>query len=406
MIAMATKQNGQNIQTRQQLYKSFQTQMEKAYWEVRERKRLKFESNLIKSYILEIDLPENLLDSSLNKIALKEFISECFQVSRRKASLTVLEKEEFGFYELVLAYGDNNGQQQSILYLDTITNARFWFGFSLSSSQRLDWWLKTIVKNRSRVDFVWFWPAFLEHIQSRGLPRGFGLDYDYRKFEDADDEATTYLKMQLWGGDDTQDIYNFLKSHPDFKQKTVLSKVRMKVFGDSEDRESFALQDVKYEGKFTTRGTDFSTHAATLSYVRGEYEKHIQSIEDTYALQWRETERGGIALEGFAIHFIPDSFELPVDLFCDHVFNGTEPFRLLGFVSQANDSLAIIDAVDLHTGGTLAFEIYPDLISIYLPENTCGNTLARFYTNLQHHFNALFVVEADNGDKLFLPSTP
>jgi len=394
---MKVNSKTRNIQTRRELFDFLQSQMQTAYRELREKQRLEFESSLVKSYIFEVDLPVDLSDSRKKQDRLKTFIEEVFGSGRNgNSQLTVEAKEEDGFYELNLS----SREQELILYLDTMTNPRFWQGFSISSSQPLDVWLATIAKTRSEFDFVWLWPSFLEAIQKRGLPRGFGLDYDYRKFEDGDSDTTTYLKMQLWGGSDTAELYNLLKENPQFYDKVVLSKVRLKEFGDS-NKEMFALQDLKYIGKFTTRGTDFSTHVATLSFVRSEYEKKIRSIENTYALRWKETEHGGTVLEGFAIHFIPNGFELPVQRLTERILDGTTPFRLLGFTSAQNDSSAVAEVVDLHTGGELSFEIYPDLVSVYLPENTCGNTIARIYTNLQHFFNGRFTVEADNGDQLF-----
>jgi hypothetical protein len=131
------------------------------------------------------------------------------------------------------------------------------------------------------------------------------------------------------------------------------------------------------------------------------YEKVIKDIENNYSLIWKESVYGGATLEGFAIHFIPSNFKLNVTQFCERVFDGTMPFRLLGFSSNVSELAAIVEAVDLHTGGELSFEIYPDIISVYLPEKTCGNTIARLYTNLQHFYNAMFTVEGDGGKLIF-----
>ena len=190
-----------------------------------------------------------------------------------------------------------------------------------------------------------------------------------------------------------------------FRQTVVVSPhglFYLTIIGLHEDnKDLFALQDVKYTGKFTARGTDFSTHLAALNHTRSEYQKKIRSIEDDYSLRWCETEQGNAVLEGYAIHFIPQGFELAVNQFCKHALNGTAPFRLLGFIREPRDSLVVAEVVDLHTGGGLSFEIYPDLISVYLPENTCGNSIARLYTNLQHFFSVQMTVEADNGDRIF-----
>ncbi len=74
--------------------------------------------------------------------------------------------------------------------------------------------------------------------------------------------------MQLWGGEGTKEVYNILESHPDFHNKVVLSKVRFKEMAEKNgDPEAFVIQDVKFNGKFTARGTDFDTHLLTLNEV-------------------------------------------------------------------------------------------------------------------------------------------
>lgn len=384
---MSSKQSTRrNIQSRKELFEFLQGQMQTSYRDLLDRQRLQNESTLIKSYIFEAnhrdDTPDNVVGS-------------LFSVQEKPP--TVLTKEEQGFFEVIL----HHQRRDITLYLDTETNERYWLGFSISRSQDLDWWFHTAARLHSDLDLVWLWPKFLEGVQGRGYPRGFGLDYDHRKFQDGDDEVTSYLKMQLWGGDDTKELYRLLRTHPHFRDMVVLSKVRLKELADESEPDAFAIQDIKYTGKFTTRGTDIATHLSTLNKVRDDYQQKIEAIEDKYALKWREVEHGRFALEGYAIHFIPERVNIPIESFYENVLDGTYPFRLLGIVRQVTKYQAIAEAVDLHTGGKLSFEIYPDMISVYLAENTCGNSIARLYTNLQHHFSVELRVEADNGDTIF-----
>ena len=166
---------------------------------------------------------------------------------------------------------------------------------------------------------------------------------------------------------------------------------------------NYAVQSLGYQGKFNVRGTDFSVHNSTLSYVRNQYEKVIRSIEDT-ALRWVEKDGGRLVLEGYAIHFIPIGFEIPIEQFFDHVFDGTRPFRLAGVTGNLSGPSITAEVVDLHTADRIRFELHPDIMTAYLREGTCGNTIARFYTNLQHYFGARFTVESDNGIKFFEPN--
>jgi hypothetical protein len=207
--------------------------------------------------------------------------------------------------------------------------------------------------------------------------------------------------MQIWGGTETDELYETLNRDERFANKIVLSKVRMKESANHPDDAEFAVQDVKFTGKFTTRGSSFETHRRTLNFVREEYAKKVSDIEERYRLRWKTGKGSEVSLDGSAIHFIPKEFEIPVGQFCESLFGGTMPFRLLGFVDFTSDKSAIVDAVDMHTGGRLSFEVYPDVLSLYLPEGTCGNTVVRLYTNIQHYFDKRLSVEADNGEKLF-----
>lgn len=389
---MAPKNIERNFQTRRQLFDFLQGQMQSTYSDIKKNERLSHESNLIKSYILEVnnsDIYERSNDWINNVFGLEEL------PSYRIRSIPTNEER---FYQLQINVYDHDLN----LYIDAATDPRFWLAYSISESQRLDRWLEGVVRKSINLDFVWLWPRFLERIQSYGHFRGFGLDYDYRKFEITDTDITTYLKMQLWGGENTQKIYKILQLDPDFQSKVVLSKVRFKqVNQGNHDPNVFAIQDVKYNGKFTARGTDLNTHLYTLNDVRKQYREEILSIESKCSIKWVNNSRGGTSLEGFAIHFLPEGFNLPVDLLVDKIFDGTDPYRLLGFPNIINKNYALIETVDLHTGGKLSIEIHPDVITIYLPENTCGNTVARMYTNLQHTFNVGFRVVTDDGIELF-----
>jgi hypothetical protein len=390
---MSPKKPERNIQTRRQLFDFLQSQMQTTYADLKENQRFSHESSLIKSYIFEVNTSEALSGNS------NEWLTRLFGLEENpRYRVNVIPTDEEAFHQLQIKV-DNHELR---LYLDTATDPRFWLAYSISESQPLDHWLETVVRKSIDFDFVWLWPHFLERVQQYGYFRGFGLDYDYRKFENEEAEITSYLKMQLWGGEKTQEIYNILKSHPEFRSKVVLSKVRFKQMGgEDHDPDIFAIQDVKYNGKFTARGTDLNTHLVTLNDVRNQYREQIVSIEEQCALKWVESSPGGATLEGYAIHFLPDQFELPVPLLVEKLFDGTEPFRLLGFPNLIDEFSAVMEVVDMHTGGKLSMEIHPDVITVYLPEHTCGNTIARLYTNIQHTFNVGFRVETDHGDQLF-----
>jgi hypothetical protein len=56
-----------------------------------------------------------------------------------------------------------------------------------------------------------------------------------------------------------------------------------------------------------------------------------------------------------------------------------------------------VSAIDLHVGRRMSFELSPEFMRVYLAPGGCGNSLARLYTNLQHHYNSQ--VEAIDGSE-------
>ena len=374
------------IQNRRALYSFLQTQMVAD----EERADEKYQTGVLKSFVFEVDnFPAGA--SRRKKAA---HIRNLFTYHTKRTRLTfkaeVLEEE--GFYMVTV----RGKKKKAELWVDTSTNPRFWLAYSLSEAKNLDTWLRNVATQSKNFDFIWLWPLFLEAIQARGMPRGFGLDYDYTKFAHRESEVTRYLKMQIWGGIKTTELYSSLKQT--FGHEIILSRVRMKETNSGID--NFAMQSLGYSGKFNVRGTDFSVHNATLNHVRSRYEAEIKRIESC-SLSWVERENGGHVLEGYALHFIPQDILLDLDAFYPHVFGGVKPFRLAGLpISRTNTSI-ITDVVDMHAGGLLRFELYPDLISVYLRAGTCGNSIARLYTNLQHYFGARFKVVSDNGIVFF-----
>jgi hypothetical protein len=378
------------ITSRVALFDFLNAQMCKAYKELKTRQRLEFESTLIKTYLLDAHSPACESVSKENDRSAAKLIQTIFSAKKTGVPLEVILGEEEGFYLLV--------RDEMRAYLDTSTNRRFWVLYTLSSSRRVDTWLDAVVKDECYLDRVWLWPKFLEQVQREwGMPRGFGLDYDFRKIADEpDEEYTTYLKLQLWCGKDTVEVYERLKEL--FSGKVVLSKVRMKEY--SEDRELFAIQDIKYNGKTTARGTDFQTHQSTVMRLREFYEAMIRKLERDVLLDWNKTEKGA-ELHGMAVNFIPPpSFRIPVVKFCTRALNGSDPFKLLA-LGDISDDEGDLQVVDYHSGGTMNIQVFPDVIVLYAHRGICANTIVRFYTNLQHCLNAEFEVEGDDGEKVF-----
>jgi hypothetical protein len=42
-----------------------------------------------------------------------------------------------------------------------------------------------------------------------------------------------------------------------------------------------------------------------------------------------------------------------------------------------------------------------DAIRLYLPQGTCGNTMTRLYTNLQHYYDSQVTLISGSGESIF-----
>lgn len=380
---------GNFITNRQQLYNYLHDVMISNYSKYRTDRKLYYEGSQVKTYLLESEVLER------TGAITQEFILETFCEQEKPIyNIKLLPTEEDGFYAIDVGRGNQSYQ----FYLDTTTNKRFWLGFSTGKSTYLDRWLSSVISNSSLVDNSWFWPEFLESIQSYGEPRGFGLDYDNRVLS-LDEENAPYLKMQLWGGASTREFYEKLKRDDVFGRNISLSKVRFKQ--ETEEKEIFAIQDVKYNGKFTVRGTSWAVHLGTLSNVREEYSKYIIDIEKKYRINYSENKGYGFHVEGFPIHITSlQGVEFPLETMKKKMFDGSEPFKLIGLINSQSEHHVNLEVVDRHTGDAFYVDCYPDLITLYLGPETCGNTLARFKTNLARHLRIDLKVEADNGELL------
>jgi hypothetical protein len=397
---------GPDIHSRRDLFDHLEEQMNRSYRQVLDTGRLERETTYVKTYLLEFDWDPGTLSR-----AEQDFLAQALSARRSQPRPSrwvpqVKATHEDGFY--ILDWPRRSGDLR--LYLDTMTDPtrRFWIAYSLADVRALDRLLDRLSVCQPSFDRVWLWPEMLKDIQDKGDFRGVGLDYDYRRFEakEGGRELTNYFKVQIWGGPDTKSILDFIGATPQYANRMVLSKVRLKYRdGDADGADAqgqFVLEDVKYNGKFTTRGTSFSSHQSLVTSVREKYAAQILQIERDHTVRRAVDRPAGI--EGDPIIFNLEKAPIKdLDLFCEVVFSSYLPFRLWGMVERfegENEGRAVT-AVDLHTGSKLFFEVYHDAISMYLYPGSCGNTAARFYTNLQHTFSRVVTGEDSHGSSIF-----
>ncbi len=387
---------------RRQLFDYLERQMDASYRQVLGARRLEFESTYLKTYLVEVD-PEISGGQMLEPESLRDLLAIPPLRDEQPVRPQVVQSEEAGF---MTAHWDTTPPVR--LYIDAVADesGRFVVAHTLSDASMVDRALERIVDRRPHIDHAWFWPRFLEETQSSGDFRGLGVSYDHRRFQAAEgvDDPDDYFSMQLSGGAMTQDIYTFLRAHDQIGPRTVVDKVKLKYWSDRTLGKQFALEDVYLRGKFTARGTSFSSHLDLVLRSMRRYRDTIDALEAAYVIRYASTRGDGIGLTGAPIHMILEEGHRIEDVpaFCEVVFSGRQPFRLWGLPSQvAGEPEALqVDATDLHTGSPMFFEVYPDAISLYLYEGTCANTALRFYANLQHTIGRRVSMVGDNGEPI------
>ena len=138
-----------------------------------------------------------------------------------------------------------------------------------------------------------------------------------------------------------------------------------------------------------------------MSTILRGYSDKLSHFERAFALGFTPNPGGGGRFTGEPLGI---TFSKPISdmtVFLDRVFSGTVPFRLSGVPVKISDAMYRVTAVDLHVSQVLTFEVAPEFMRVYLPQGTCGNTLSRLYTNLQHYYDSLVTFSTGDGEQLF-----
>ncbi len=382
------------VKTRRDMALLLNDRMNKTYESLKAKQELEIDSSLVKTYLLEAHTIKSESSAEVKKLIQKIFTKTNLRTSDE---VSLLEGDEEFFFIMKTAID----KERITIYLDT-TDPRFWLLHSMDSSISLDKFYDRLTIDFHEFDNAWLLPQLLEEISTRGILRGLGLDYDRREVPDIDFESeqapVEFMKMQLWGNQAGK-VLKVLRQNEAFPHATTLSKVKIK-YWSNEDKESYAIDDIKYNGKITSRGTSFNTHVALITELYRIYKQIITELETKYALSFQSA-NNNYNFSGYPINFY---FEQPIadlDKFCESIFSSAYPFKLWGVPVSVGKRFIRVSGFDLHTGAPINFEINPLYIRVYLPKGTCGNSVVRFYTNLQHYYDSRIKVETGDGRKIF-----
>lgn len=186
-------------------------------------------------------------------------------------------------------------------------------------------------------------------------------------------------------GDAPEELLALAEQNPKYAAAAALTAVGS-ILSEPGLGEARLLAD--YRGAFIASGDSFEVVAGALWRTMDRYQAYVERLEKLHQLHIAPVEDDGLIVDGDVaiVHF-----PLPVanlEHFVGALFNAKEPFRLWAVPRQVAKLQWEANAVDLHVGQTLRLEITPEWMRVLLDGSTCGNTIARLVTNLQHRFHA------------------
>ncbi len=270
---------------------------------------------------------------------------------------------------------------------------RFWSLHTTAPTRDVMPYLRQVVGARRDLDWMWLPSDHLRSVWRNAVPRWVATNFSSGRLTPSTHEVDD-LKLRVRGRSADQ-VLELMKT------KFQIAVPRSQVGIDVADEDFGSITElISQEGRFVAGGGNFGFHQAIVQRVVDRYRRFVERVE-SHALRWEGLPDGGARPYGTPIDL---QFSRPIpdlDHFLDHIFSAREPFRLWGLPRYETRFLAEVEAVDLHVGQRLRFDITPEWLRVYLFDGGCGNSVARLVSNLQHHFDgALSMVDEELESRL------
>ncbi len=261
-------------------------------------------------------------------------------------------------------------------------DSRFWSFHTDMPVQPAKRFLHHRVQRSRDLDWLWLPSDHLLRVSKNAPARRLRTDFAGGALRGSD-AAGAGLKLQATGRR-AEKLLEYLAGSPEYRGTLSLDAIHVAV---DDGLGGVMNEAVDQRGVFAASGDSLETHFQFVRSVVGRYAYLVELLE-AKAIGWNSLENGGGTLDGGPIGI---QFSEPVtDLvrFVDMLFTSKEPFRLWGVPRITDEGVAEVDAVDLHVGQRLRIDIGPGWMRVYLERDSCGNTVARLITNLQHSFDS------------------
>jgi hypothetical protein len=266
---------------------------------------------------------------------------------------------------------------------------RFWSFHTWSPAVEARRYLKELVERRRDLDWTWLPSGHLSQVWPSARPKLLRCDFRGERLLPEGGLARR-LQIQVLG-ENTDELIALIAERPEYAAALSVAQVAVRAVDPA-----FGVVDeaVSRTGKFVATGDSFALHQELVSGVVTRYRRFVEGVEERL-ISWQEFESGGAAIEGKPITIQLSRPIQDLEVFLGELFSCREPFRLWG-IPEIADGAAVVDAVDLHVGRRLRFEVSLEWIRIFVYQGGCGNSIARLISNLQHRYDAsVTLVDAD-----------
>lgn len=341
----------------------------------KDEKKLEFESGLFKSFFVEADR---------GKSELRKFLK-----TELDTDIEFLASNDENYHPIRLTL---NGEKE--LFIIDNKDERFWvfhtFGLARITNQFTD-----KISRSAFLDTAWLPMQFLQGLTDQGFLKGFAARFDNDVFV-SDDENRSKISMRLWGNLASEVVKTF-QQNPLISQNLSISGVRLRT-SIEKDTNAFAIEDINYRGKVTVLGDSILSH---FNFINETYLNRY-----SYTIREKIEHKHSIRVSNNVLHGEPifiefSRVELDIASFTKAIFSASNPFKLWGLSEIIKDDFARVYAVDMHVGSTLTFEVFKNSIRIFIEENCCGNSIARFFTLFQQHYDASARLIDGNANDIF-----
>lgn len=242
--------------------------------------------------------------------------------------------------------------------------------------------LKDWVGSRRDLDWMWLPSEHLHGMWPGARSRRVRTDFHGGSFIGNDSPAQD-LRVQL-SGRNAEQLFDRIGQLPEYRSAISFDAVELEI---SETDFGYVREGVNRMGSFAASGDSLELHLDFVNVVVGRYKRLVELCEEK-AIKWSASGSadGGGTVQGGPI-LITFSREIEnLEAFAEELTSCREPFRLWGAFTTSR-GIVEVEAVDLHVAQTLQFDIAKTWMRVYLQEGSCGNTVARLISNLQHRFD-------------------